>query len=48
MEVIHYEIICHLCDSVTRVAVYENEEEPLHCPMCGTEVEADYVGDSDT
>jgi ribosomal protein S27E len=31
-----YEIKCDVCDSVVEILVFDNEEEPEYCPMCGT------------
>ena len=42
-----WEIECAVCDSITKVACPYDDEEPLHCPMCGEEAEVTYLGDSD-
>lgn len=33
-----YELECDVCESVVEVLVYESEEEPQYCPMCGTTI----------
>ena len=30
-----YEIACFVCDSEVDVKVYNDQEQPLFCPMCG-------------
>jgi uncharacterized Zn finger protein (UPF0148 family) len=39
-----YEIICPICDILTRVnVVYESDDSvPEHCPMCGSDVEVEH------
>jgi len=32
-----YQIICHVCESDTHVIVDIDDQEPLYCPMCGSE-----------
>lgn len=31
-----YELECEVCEHQTEVLVYDSEEEPSFCPMCGT------------
>jgi len=33
-----YELECDVCESVVEVLVYDSEEEPQYCPMCGTTI----------
>lgn len=33
-----YELECEVCDSITEVVVYDNDEEPQYCPMCGSQL----------
>lgn len=42
-----YEIECVVCDTVCQVETPFDDDEPLFCPMCGTETEVTYLGDSD-
>jgi rubrerythrin len=34
-----YIMVCGICDVETEITVFEQDERPLHCPMCGSEVE---------
>ena len=33
-----YELECDVCDTAVEVLVYDSEEEPQYCPMCGTTI----------
>jgi len=35
-EEYEYDLECYFCDSRLTLIVYQNEEKPTHCPMCGT------------
>ena len=32
-----YEVVCGVCDVETQVLVYEIDEKPVFCPMCGSD-----------
>lgn len=36
-EEYEYELECYFCESNLSVIVYQNQEKPTHCPMCGAE-----------
>jgi len=36
----YYDIECPICDIITMVHVYFDDDKPCHCPMCGEDVEA--------
>lgn len=38
-----FNIECPICDIETVVVVKYEEEIPRHCPMCGSDVEAEQV-----
>lgn len=38
IEEYNYSAECSVCETETDVSVLNNEEKPLFCPMCGTEV----------
>lgn len=38
-EEYQYEIECPMCESMLDLQVYQIDERPCYCPMCGTEVE---------
>jgi hypothetical protein len=35
-----YSISCEMCDVDTEILVYDIDEIPLFCPMCGAEIDA--------
>jgi transcription elongation factor Elf1 len=41
-----YEIVCPVCDIVSKVTVvYDDDNIPRHCPMCGEDVEVEVEED---
>lgn len=46
-EQFYYEMECVVCDTVVKLICNYEDDEPIHCPMCGTEAEVTYLGDSD-
>ena len=38
-----YEIECDICEVVTEVTVYEIDEKPVFCAMCGEQVEPELI-----
>lgn len=43
-----YRIECPICDIQTTVEVhYDDESIPAHCPMCGSDVEAESLEDEE-
>lgn len=47
MEQYIYELECVVCDSICKVICSYEDEKPEFCPMCGSEAEVEYLGDSD-
>lgn len=44
-----YHVSCSICDILTKVSVvYEDEEIPRFCPMCGSDVDVDELEEDDT
>jgi hypothetical protein len=39
-QILEYEVCCEMCDVMTDVMVYEIDEKPIFCPMCGAETES--------
>ncbi len=33
-----YELECEVCGTAVEVTVFDSEEEPEYCPMCGTPI----------
>lgn len=38
MDETTYEIECEVCEVVVEVTVYDTDEQPEYCPMCGTPI----------
>ena len=38
-DTVTYKLNCEVCDVTTKIVVYEIDEKPSFCPMCGEEVE---------
>ncbi len=36
-DTIEYQVTCDICTVVTEVCVWETDEKPTFCPMCGSE-----------
>lgn len=36
---------CYNCDVETQVMVLDEEEPPMYCPMCGSEIEFELLED---
>jgi DNA-directed RNA polymerase subunit RPC12/RpoP len=34
-----FELFCVVCQTETEVSVVDSDEEPIYCPMCGSEIE---------
>lgn len=47
MEKYYYEMECYVCDSITRIVVIDEDEHPNFCPMCASDAEVKFLGDSD-
>jgi rRNA maturation endonuclease Nob1 len=47
MEQYIYQLECVVCDCISKVVASYDDETPEFCPMCGSEAEVEYLGDSD-
>ena len=47
MDEFTYALECIICEVETEVTVLDIDERPLHCPMCGSEVEDIVLLDED-
>lgn len=41
MEEYYYKIVCEMCETTTFILVYEEDEFPTFCTMCGEEIQAE-------
>ena len=39
-----YSIDCPICDITTTIYMrYDDDETPRHCPMCGSDADAEFI-----
>jgi endogenous inhibitor of DNA gyrase (YacG/DUF329 family) len=47
MKSTFYNIDCPICDIHTDVTVAYDDDQPRFCPMCGSDVEAEFESEED-